>query len=51
MLDHRLAADVYDERDARADLGDVSEILFRPDAYVSPASDAEFPEFIEDMQI
>ena len=34
VLNHRLAADVHDESNARANLGDIREILFRPNANI-----------------
>ena len=42
VLDHRLAADVYDEGNARANLGDIREILLRSNADISPPLDTEF---------
>src|SRR5262249_17873329 len=46
-----LASNVDDERDARADFGDVGEILFRTDADVSSALYAQLSKFINDVQV
>jgi hypothetical protein len=51
MLDHRLAADVDDESDARANLGDVGEVLLRPDTNVGPTGCAELAHFVHNSQI
>ncbi len=51
MLNHRLAANVHDEGDARANLGDISEVLLRPDADISAARRAELLQLVHDMQI
>jgi len=51
MLDHRLAADVHDESDARPDFRDVGEVLLRPDADVGASFRAQLPHFIHDRQI
>ena len=51
MLDYRLAADVHDERDARTNLGDIGEVLLRPDSEICTAADAELFEPAQNMQV
>src|SRR5262249_8673340 len=51
VLDYRLAADVHDEGDARSNLGDVGEILFRPNSEISPAGSAELPQLVHHGQV
>ena len=51
MLNHRLAANVHNESNARADFGNVSKILLRPDAYIGPALRAELLQLIDNRQV
>ena len=51
MLDHVLAPDVYDERDARTQRCDVGEILVRPDAEVDAALLHDLQEVGDDRLI
>src|SRR5262249_11031213 len=41
----------HNEGDARANLGDIGEVLLRSDADVSPAGRAEAPQFVNDSEI
>src|SRR5438034_1360495 len=51
MLEDGLAPDVDDEGDVRTNLGDVREILFRPDAEVGSARDAHLAQLADHVEI
>ena len=51
MLDDRLAANVHNKCDARTNLRNVAEVLFRPDPNVCAAGNSQLLELLHDVQV